>query len=657
MTKKLLLLFCLAFCLRSWCQNNGLQQILTAADDTIKVNKLTAYTKSILYQEPEKAKELAPQILQLSKKLQYNEGIASAFSILGALDFSAGKHGKSIPYFKEAANYYKRANNLKGEAKSLGNLASAYMAIGKSDSSIVSRLAAVEILEKLKDSPEGLSTLSMQYHNLATAYENLLKQSDKALSYYQKAENIARQGNDTAMIVNSLWAIAQGLQKKGQRKEAFAAAQESLRMAKASQNNFLLSHGYESYAMVLLDADRFDEALAAAHTALVYGERSGDIVRFVSNSLTYSNALEKKQEYKKQIAVLEKVLERLNANGQVEFMADVFRPLAAAYYKTGNFKAAYDYQTKNLQYKDSVVKVENNRIIADMEFRYQTARKEKALSDKQLQIAQKEVQLQKSRQYTWLSIAAALVALLVASLVYANFSHKKKQHLREVQSLQQQKEIQILQALMQGEEKERSRIAKDLHDGVAGMLAAVKMHFSSIPDGGHLHRAEGYEQGMKLLNEATQEIRKTSHNLMPEVLLQHGLDEALRRYCSNINNSITLQIQYDSWGEVARFKDSFELSVYRIVQELLNNIIKHSKATEAIVQLTQQNNLLSISIEDNGEGFSSTKNKDGMGLRSLQGRVKSLNGKLEIESSEKSGVSAYLEFDIAELKKQVIEHA
>lgn len=123
-------------------------------------------------------------------------------------------------------------------------------------------------------------------------------------------------------------------------------------------------------------------------------------------------------------------------------------------------------------------------------------------------------------------------------------------------------------------------------------------------------------------------------------------------YCNSINNSKRLQIQYDSWGEIDRFVDGFELSIYRIVQELINNIIKHSKATQAVVQLSQQNGLLSISIEDNGIGFANDTNKEGMGLHSLQSRIKVMNGKLEVGSSEKTGVSAYLEFEIRELKKE-----
>ncbi|HTM93463.1 MAG TPA: ATP-binding protein [Flavisolibacter sp.] len=247
------------------------------------------------------------------------------------------------------------------------------------------------------------------------------------------------------------------------------------------------------------------------------------------------------------------------------------------------------------------------------------------------------------------TLAALVVAFLIVALLFIRSKHKKRMHEQGLKSIHQQKELQLLQALMQGEEKERSRIAKDLHDGVAGMLAAVKMHFSSMPGVDNLMQSEGYQQGMQLLNVAAQEIRKASHNLVPEVLLQHGLDEAIRRYCINVNNSKVLQIQYDSWGEISRFTGSFELSAYRIVQELVNNIIKHSKATQAIVQLSQQDDLLSISIEDNGVGFS---NNDGMGLRSLQSRIKAMNGKMEVESSQQSGVSAYLEFEITDLKKE-----
>jgi signal transduction histidine kinase len=243
----------------------------------------------------------------------------------------------------------------------------------------------------------------------------------------------------------------------------------------------------------------------------------------------------------------------------------------------------------------------------------------------------------------------------VAALVFANFRYKRQVHKRKLDTIQKEKELQLIQALMHGEEKERSRIAKDLHDGVAGLLAAVKMHFSSVDAKAvNIYQDDSFRRGMELLDIASGEIRKTSHNLMPEVLIMHGLDEALDRYCRSIsNNSIT--IQYDSLGKIDRFIESFELTVYRIVQELLNNILKHSQAKKAIVQVCQQADLLTITLEDNGVGFNvNSLEKDGMGLKSLRSRVESINGKMEIESAPGKGVSAYLEFEIAELKIRTI---
>jgi signal transduction histidine kinase len=333
---------------------------------------------------------------------------------------------------------------------------------------------------------------------------------------------------------------------------------------------------------------------------------------------------------------------------------DIYKGLSEAYSRLGNDTKALNFYKDYIVYRDSVTNDKNKKNVTELELKYQTARQEKIISEKQLQLTQRNLQLQKSKQYFLYSIGGAIVAFLIAGLIYNNLRNKKKAHARQLYTIQQEKEIQLLQAIMQGEEKERSRIAKDLHDGVAGMLAAVKMHFTSMAlrIGGVL-QTEGYHQGIKLLDEATFEIRKTSHNLMPEVLLQHGLDKALQRYCSSISNTHSLVVQYDSWGEIGRYKDSFELSVYRVVQELLNNIVKHSKAKQALVQVSQENSVLSITVEDNGIGFSNdNSDMSGMGLKSLKARVNAINGKIELNAEPGSGVSAYLEFETVGLKKE-----
>ena len=637
----------------TYSQENSLGQLMALPTDTAKVSKLSNYYEGIKRKDPKKATELANTILDLSKKLRYEKGMALGYSHLGYLDVIAGEPRRAIGYYTEAVRYYKKTNDNLGLATAYGTMANAYSGLGKNDSSTMYRMAAIGLLEKMKESPsfskKDMRMLSLQYYNLAVDYANTLKNDDKALSYYRKSEEMARQCNDTTMIVTSLNGVTRRLASKEQFADALVQATEALRFAKASGDDFLLTQAWHGYATVLDVSGKWKEAIEPAQLAIRYAEQTGDFAQFMTSATTYAHILQQNGYYKTLKTFLEKVLAEAGGKNHIEFLADIYGFSAEANYKLGYYKPAYDQLHQKLVFNDSILKVENNRIMADMEFRYQTAQKEKALSQNQLQLAQKDLQLQKSRQYGYYTLAALLVAVLIAALFYGRYRNKKRIHQKEIQSLQQQKEIQLLQALMQGEEKERSRIAKDLHDGVAGMLAAVKMHLSTVDN--EPEQPKGFKKALQLLNEATAEVRKTSHNLMPEVLLQHGLDKALRRYCNNISSE-SLQVHYNFLGEEQRYIDSFELSVYRIVQELLNNIFKHSKATEASVQLSVQETVLSISIEDNGVGFpKQPAQATGMGLDSLKHRIHALNGNIELTAETGGGVNAYLEFDTAGLRQ------
>ncbi|HWI90252.1 MAG TPA: ATP-binding protein [Flavisolibacter sp.] len=639
----LLLLLLSALC--STAQDTTLLRLQNLPDDTTKINSLISYGK-LNRANPDKAVPIYNEAFAIAQKIKDEGGLARAILGLAFINLSTGNFNECIRQYETAVHIYQKLWNIKEMCNAQLDLSAGFSAIGQKDSAFYYCMSALKILE----TRPYIKERTRAYLNLGTLYNNV-KSYDNAITYQKKALDLALQTKDTAMILNTYSGLSLSYDNKESKQQAYDMIHLALKYLTPTSNKNATIRTYDQYGYACVGVARYDDAVVAAQKAIVLSQEVNDINHFGSATTTLAKAYSGKGDYKKAIAILNEMAQTSKeAHNAIE--EDFYEILADAYYKTGNYKKAADAYSKWVSIKDSSFQSETNEMIAQQEVSYQTAQKEKQLSENKLQLVQKDFQLQKNRYYMYYTLAALIVALLIVALLFIRSRHKKRMHKQQLKSIQQQKELQLLQALMQGEEKERSRIAKDLHDGVAGMLAAVKMHFSSMPGADNLMQVEGYQQGMKLLNEAAQEIRKTSHNLMPEVLLQHGLDEALRRYCNNVNNSKVLQIQYDSWGEVDSFNNSFELSVYRIVQELINNIIKHSKATQAIVQLSQQNDMLTISIEDNGVGFSGNDNgKDGMGLRSLQNRIKAMNGKLEMESSQQSGVSAYLEFEIAELKQ------
>lgn len=623
-----------------------MQRIQSMPDNVSKVRQLTDLTPKYVQKDIKKARELSRQILTISTKLKDHEGIADGLSYLSYFDNYEGKFNEAIAKMIQSLDHYKVISDSAGLGKVYGNLAVSYEAINKNDSGVYYREKAIAILEK---APSRL--LGTQYLNLAAQFNNRMENPEKALHYFKKAAEISSSFKDSAKWAMALSGIGHTLINKQRTEEALQYATDAVNIARKCNDQMALSYSLEAYGRILLEKNRVDESINACREAIKIGEKAGYPDGYVIGAITLGKGLELKGAYKEEAIVLEKALIQAKELGNVQFYYDIYSGLSSANYHLNNYKKAYDYRMHAVASGDTMRTERDNRILADLDARYQSAQKETIIRERELDVINKELQLQKTNRMLASSIGGTIMALLSVLLIYFHFRNKKKLHLEQLQTIQKEKELQLLQAVMQGEEKERSRIAKDLHDGVAGMLAAVKMHINSIAtDISEVRITEGFRQGMKLLDESSNEVRKTSHNLMPEVLLQHGLDEALRRYCNNISNSSRLNLQYDAIRDTPRFIESFELSVYRIVQELLNNIVKHSKATEAIVQLSYQHGLLAIAIEDNGIGISKEDgSKDGMGLRSLQSRVKAMNGKIEFESSSGEGFNAYLEFETLDL--------
>ena len=311
---------------------------------------------------------------------------------------------------------------------------------------------------------------------------------------------------------------------------------------------------------------------------------------------------------------------------------------------------------------DSLFSNKNRAQILELERKYQTTEKEKELLKIKSQHQEQSLALQKNRSIAFIS-ASLCMLLFVLGFTWYRTQQSKKRLLEqkelllqeELKSHQQESKIQLYNAMLQGEERERSRLARDLHDGMGGMLASVKMKLSAVTDHMGLQQVDAAAIGdlqtiISQLDLSVNELRRVSHNLMPDSLLYRGLEDALKDLCKSMAQS-DIAIDFQSAALRGNYSHPFLMSVYRIVQELLTNALKHSEADQVWVQCSEDDDILYLSVEDNGTGFKqSTENVNhtGMGLSNIRNRIALLNGHLEIDTSPGKGSSFHVQLPMQE---------
>jgi signal transduction histidine kinase len=183
------------------------------------------------------------------------------------------------------------------------------------------------------------------------------------------------------------------------------------------------------------------------------------------------------------------------------------------------------------------------------------------------------------------------------------------------------------------------------------MLSGIKYSFNTMKGNVVMtpENAQAFERSMDMLDSSIKEMRRVAHNMMPEALVKFGLDTALKDFCADINNSGALQVSYQSIGiENLTIDQTTAITIYRIVQELINNTMKHAAAKTALVQVTKTNNQLWVTVEDDGKGFDTAllNNARGIGWSNIQNRVEFLKGNLDVQSQKEKGTSVHIEINI-----------
>lgn len=245
-----------------------------------------------------------------------------------------------------------------------------------------------------------------------------------------------------------------------------------------------------------------------------------------------------------------------------------------------------------------------------------------------------------------------LICLLVVSFLFFLLQHfvlkqkliQQNKKLKEESSfkLKQQVELTNARSMLQGQENERTRLSKELHDGIGSKLASLKINLSNINSS---LKNDELQSSLQFLDETISDLRQISHDLMPETLLKYGLIKSLEDYFLEIRkNNPKQKIKFETYGNNFNLHQEKELAVYRIILELVANALKHAQANEIFVQLIVDEPTINLSIEDDGIGFDVKQNHNGIGMKTIESRVKFLNGELEINSEKNQGTSIFVHF-------------
>lgn len=624
--------------------------IFDLPEDSVKVQQLFDLAWELEISNPDSAIALYEMGAEISRKIGYTIGVGRGVMYNGIVLSDQGKFDESIILYNKAIYIFEEIPYIAGIASTLVNIGNIYQLKAEYPKSIQNYLEGIKLFEEIQDS----ARLLYAYTNLGGIFSDV-EQFEKSLSYYEKSLTFSRQLNDQLNICDCLLNIGILEFKQNNLQNAESYFLQALEIANE------INEPYEHYLIYnsLSDIDtkfaKHEDALKKSKLSLHYASILGN-PNLLSNAQTrlgmnYTNLnqLDSADYY------LNSGIRLAQQNQSNEVLISGYQWMAELQEKRENYKLANSWLKRYKALQDSSSGQQQQRIISGLEIEYETEKKDLELSEKTLEIERNEALLAK-RNYFIVALSGALISaffflfLLRRSLRQKKIIAEKNAALQseKVEQLKKEQQVMALKSMMDGEEKERSRMARDLHDGLGGLLSSAKLHFSNIQtENTDLKQSEDFRKALELLDNTSSEARKIAHNLMPEALVKFGLLDALRDFCNNISESNSLVIDFQSYKLKKRLPESMEIMVYRIVQELMNNIVKHAKATDAIVQLMQNEQILFLTVEDNGIGFDNNKvEKDGAGMGNIKSRVDFLNGTFEIDSKQNEGTAININIPI-----------
>ncbi len=672
------------------CPLDSLQGILAKnTQDTLRVMVLNevawCYSQSNRYPQ---SIQYAQEALKLSQKLKYKAGESTAYMRQGMAQLSTGEFQKSRSAFRHSLAIEKTLKNTYGVSRAQHALASSFSRTSKADSAILYfKLAKTGYEELSYDvlaakvniqigksySEKGDKEAAIQY-----ILEALNTFQDTQNTYWE-AETYLSLGNleyhaENAPQASYYYIQAHNIYQKLDKPKKLAAVYINLGLVQILEqeydsSNQLLYQGlalydslgwddsmdevYYSISGNLKRLKRYDEARNILNKSLQLAKSQDDQSSLVNAYTTLAELLSLQKKADSAYFYYEQGLSIAQKSKLLDYEQDVLESYFKFCAQQGDFKR---FDSLYNLYQDITSELQGNyQSAVNYRLQFQEEKRKNEL------LAQEQVVLEAKNQRQLTFIIALIMGVLLISVltyfIYRNYNNHRKAVAakklialkeKEIDTLFQEINIQSTNAMLQGQEEERNRIAKDLHDRLGGLLSMVKLNFEAVDrqiDEIKLRNVEMYQQAVKLLDNACEEVRNVAHNMESGILRNFGLIAAIEEMVKTIQTSELIDIHLTDVGfDDKRLPILMEIELNRVIQELVSNVIRHAEATQIDIQLFWKPDLINMIVEDNGKGFDPEKVKGqaGMGLRNLEQRVKSLHGELIFDSHPGRGTTALI---------------
>jgi two-component system NarL family sensor kinase len=621
-------------------------EISKSKEDTSKVKQYRILIEELEKTDIKDAVLYAEECLKFSKKINYHKGIAVSYNLLGKVYSNVPDYDKSIEFYNKSLDTYNQIERKK-TSDILYNIALVYERKNDYKAAASYLIQSLKIDEKYNNQDGAAWTLV----EIGYVYKKL-NNNLKAVEYYKKAKLLSEKINVDEVSIIALNNIGNCYNEDKKYDTALIYYSQSLEIAKRTNNVYRIVTIMDNIAAIYFEKKDYQKALNCFLQSI---EKYNKNLDKQDISIAYINIAEvygKTQQYEKALEYLQKSLSIAKEIHSQEQLKTAYQSLSEVYKDLKQYKLALEYSELYSTIKDSIYDKEVSKQVSEMETKYETEKKEKAIALLNVDIQSKqkdkellETQVEKRNSIIYGTVSGAL--LLIASIVLL-FNRRqlrqKNKHQSEIFKQQESTAISILE----GQENERARIAKDLHDSVGTFLSTLKINLELFEGAIAKEKTESYHAALELIDKISAELRNIMKNLSNETLQEYGLVNAFEDLIARINRLGGTQFNFHSQGLSVRPENIIEINLYRVGQELLSNCIKYAKASNATLQLMARENKILLMLEDNGTGFDiqnpGSINKDhGMGLKNVRDRVSFIKGTVQIESDSVNGTTFIIE--------------